>query len=168
MNNDFDLEIADAANAWGIPFSWVKAIMIAESGGNPRAYRAEPQIDDASRGLMQFLLSTARGLGYTGEPDGLYDPAISLDLGAHYIHDLRRSYGEDFQAVYSAYNSGSPTKYKTSSQVAANVARAVANLAAVEGGITQVEGVADPEISGWLLLLVLAISAVWYFSGRGK
>lgn len=67
----------------GAPFTaaLIMGIMQKESSFNPRAYRAEPQINDASYGLMQVLYSTARDRGYGGAPDGLYDPEISIRLG---------------------------------------------------------------------------------------
>ena len=38
----------------------IKAIIAQESGFRPQAQRAEPRINDASRGLMQILYATAR------------------------------------------------------------------------------------------------------------
>lgn len=59
----------------------VLAVIEVESGFNPMAYRAEPQIGDASYGLMQTLYSTACDRGYAGPPEGLYDPAVSVQVG---------------------------------------------------------------------------------------
>lgn len=63
----------------------ILAVIEIESGFNPRAYRAEPQLGDASRGLMQLLLSTARDRGYRGVPDGLYDPATNIRFGIAHL-----------------------------------------------------------------------------------
>ncbi len=146
VKDTFDDLIYEASMRYGVPFTWVKAIAGAESDWIPTAYRAEPQINDASYGLMQILYRTAKGLGYTGQPNGLYEPATNIDLGARYIRDLINSYGEDFQRVYSAYNSGSPTKYLTSSQVKAHVARAVSYLNAVNQVTVVVTADPDQEI----------------------
>ncbi len=120
------------ANKYDVPFTWVKGVAGAESDWNPKAYRAEPQIDDASRGLMQVLYRTAYALGYRGDPEGLYDPETNVNFGTKLLHDLIVRFGRDFNAVYSAYNSGSPTKYQTSSQVRQNLDRAIRYVQAVE------------------------------------
>lgn len=116
----------------GVPVVWINAVILTESNGNPTAFRSEPKINDASYGLMQLLYSTAKALGYSGTSEGLYTPDVNIRLGAKLLGELRGRYGDDFARVYSAYNSGSPDKYKTNTQVAANVARALGNLARVE------------------------------------
>lgn len=69
------------------------------------AIRQEPQIGDASRGLTQILLRTARGLGYTGTAAGLFDPGTNIDLGFKYLASMFRSTGS-WPAALSAYNGG--------------------------------------------------------------
>ncbi len=91
-----------------LPPSVVYGLVALESGFNPTAYRAEPQINDASYGLTQILLATARGLGYQGDGPGLYDPNVNLQLGLSYFADLLTRYGDTTQAL-SAYNTGRPT-----------------------------------------------------------
>lgn len=120
--------IQTTAQQYGVPATWIQAVIQTESSWNPTAYRPEPAINDASYGLGQFLLKTAQSLGYAGTPDGLYDPATNIDLIGHYLRDIRRTVGDDFQRAYSMYNSGNPDAWLTSSQVAANVARAVQAL----------------------------------------
>ena len=125
----YDDLIASAADTYFVPESWIRAVIQVESSWNPSAFRAEPAINDASYGLMQLLSTTARGLGYSGDPTGLYDPATNIALGAELLGQLRAKYGDDFNRVYSAYNSGKPDAYLTSTQVANDVAKAVAALA---------------------------------------
>lgn len=106
---DFDREIADAARDYRVPVPMLKAIIAAESAFNPRAYRFEKHLNDASYGLMQLLYKTARSLGYTGQPDGLYDPRTNIRLGAAYIADNLRTAagnGHSMEAAISAYNAG--------------------------------------------------------------
>lgn len=87
--------------------SLVKAVIAVESGFNPKAYRAEPHIGDASRGLMQLLFRTATGLqGWQGAPQDLYDPALNVRLGTQYLTDRIRAHGGDVLAGVSAYNNG--------------------------------------------------------------
>jgi soluble lytic murein transglycosylase-like protein len=71
---------------------------------------------------------TAQQLGYGGNPDGLFDPDTNINLGTKLIGQLRRTYGEDVKRVYSAYNSGRPDLYLTSTEVAAHVNNLIANL----------------------------------------
>lgn len=90
----------------GVPRELVSAVIEVESGWNPKAYRAEPQIKDASYGLMQTLYGTARGLGYAGKPEGLFDPATSISLGAKYLKKMLDQFGGSWALALSAYNAG--------------------------------------------------------------
>jgi soluble lytic murein transglycosylase-like protein len=56
-----------------------------ESNFDPAAYRYEASLNDASMGLMQLLSSTARQMGYSGDPSGLYDPTTNIQLGMAYL-----------------------------------------------------------------------------------
>lgn len=108
-----------AAAKVGIEAAVLLAIVGHESQFNPRACRAEPAIGDASRGLVQILERTARGLGFAGtagpktvaeakampELFGLYFPQTNLDLGARLLAQLYKQYGE-WPAAFSAYNGG--------------------------------------------------------------
>jgi soluble lytic murein transglycosylase-like protein len=99
------------ASRYGVPLELVLAVMGVESSFDPRAYRAEPQIGDASRGLMQLLLGTARGLGFTGPEDGLYVPATNADLGTRLLRDNLRARGGDIAKAVSQYNGGYRPQY---------------------------------------------------------
>lgn len=87
-----------------------------ESSWNPLAIRYEPLLNDASIGLMQTLLSTARWLaqdmGYTayGVPDlkDLLEPEVSMYFGAAYVNWLRKWKGSprDDKWVVMSYNGG--------------------------------------------------------------
>jgi soluble lytic murein transglycosylase-like protein len=126
MDSSFDSLISASSARWGVPFQWVKAVIGTESNFNPGAYRAEPRIGDASYGLMQLLSQTARGLGWSGDDaDELFDPVLNIELGTKLLADLRARYGADFRRIYSAYNSGRPDLWETSSQVRHNVDRAL-------------------------------------------
>lgn len=100
-----DLAIREGT-ARGVPPAIVLATMAAESAFKERAYRAEPHINDASRGLMQILFRTAQGLGYRGTPDGLYDPAVNIALGTQYLADGLEIKNGDVWAAVSRYNNG--------------------------------------------------------------
>lgn len=100
------LELAAKRN--GLRPSLLAALVAVESSGNPRATRYEPQFEGryirgntkwdparragwtdsdlaTSRGLTQVLGVTAWELGYRGLPEGLYEPARALELGARYL-----------------------------------------------------------------------------------
>ena len=109
--SDSDLTAAapaldSAAASWGVSRALVYAVASQESRFKANAYRAEPRINDASYGLMQILFGTARGLGYPGTSDGLYDPAINADLGAQLLAQLLEANNET--DALSRYNSGYP------------------------------------------------------------
>lgn len=59
----------------------IEAIAMTESSGQTDAVREEPQIDDASRGLMQVLERTAKNLGLTGSADQLFEPNVGVEYG---------------------------------------------------------------------------------------
>jgi len=92
------------------------AMAMIESGGNPLALRYEALLNDASIGMMQTLLSTARWLyhdmGYRayGEPDlqDLLEPEVSMYFGAAYVHWLStwRGQARNEEWIVMSYNGG--------------------------------------------------------------
>lgn len=103
-------QLAAAVRATGVPAPLLKGLVEHESLWNPRALRNEPQINDASRGLGQLLYRTAKSIGYTGTPDGLFDPATNLLFTAKYLA-FQKSRTGSWDAAVSAYNGGfSPAK----------------------------------------------------------
>jgi len=90
----------------------VLAVIEIESNFDARAYRAEPRLNDASRGLMQVLLSTARDRGFDGPPEGLFDPETNIRAGMaqlrwiwDYLADRLGEVPSDAQWI-GAYNAG--------------------------------------------------------------
>ena len=100
-----------------------------ESSFDPRAVRAEPHINDASAGLMQTLLGTARWLyddfsryRAMGRPsfDDLLRPEVSMYFGAAYV-DWLATYGgvnRGEEWIVRAYNGGPGLGAQRSSQTA--------------------------------------------------
>lgn len=102
----WNAEIQQAARDFSVPATLIKAIIGQESQFNPSAYRAEVAVNDASRGLMQILYATARGEGYVGTADGLFDPYTNIHYGTSYLAgQLARASGSVRGGV-SAYNGG--------------------------------------------------------------
>lgn len=155
----FDSSIAYAAQTFSVPESWIRAVIDVESSWNPNAYN--PNDPTGAWGLMQLLYRTAQGLGYTGAPDGLFDPATNIYYGTKLLGQLRVQYGDDFKRVYSAYNSGNPDLWESSQEVYANVMRAMDALAYY---LEQAGPVAVATGGAGLLIIGLLI---WLFSKRG-
>lgn len=106
--------IRNSAQEYGLDPNLIFATIMVESGGNTYAVRQEPRIDDASYGLGQLLYNTARGIGYRGTPEGLFDPAVNIDLIAKY-HKRNYDHYKDLNPteLTVAYNTGSPYKRPT-------------------------------------------------------
>lgn len=156
----YDDIITKYSEQYNVPEVWIKAVIQQESSYNPNAYRAEPAINDASYGLMQLLYRTAQGLGYSGLPDGLYDPDTNIMLGTKLLGQLRLQWGDNVQAVYSAYNSGSGTSYLSNTLVANHVKLFMDKLQAI---ISE-----DPLIvSSGMIGGVIVILLLWYWK-KGK
>ncbi len=90
------------------------AFIQIESSFQKDAYRFEPALNEASYGLTQLLMSTARQLDYAGTGVGLYEPILNINLHIqyrewifHYLSDpkhLNRS--PTLEEQVSAYNEG--------------------------------------------------------------
>lgn len=104
--NAFDSIIWQKAKIHAVDPILIKSIVASESSFDPRAYRGEPQINDASYGLMQTLYRTAKGEGYTGTPEGLFDPSTSIEYGTRYIKRQLLRYKGNVPSAVAAYNSG--------------------------------------------------------------
>lgn len=59
-----------------------------------------------SYGLMQMSYPTAQGLGYTGTPDGLFEPGVNTQLGCQLMAQLLARYSGDASKALAAYNAG--------------------------------------------------------------
>lgn len=110
--NTWDAAIRAAASQHSVPVALIKAIIAQESAYKPTAYRAEPAVNDASIGLMQILLATAKGEGYSGgvgeasKLSGLFDPATNIMYGTSYLSSRLDATRGDIPSAISAYNGG--------------------------------------------------------------
>jgi soluble lytic murein transglycosylase-like protein len=97
-SGDYDAAITRAAGAANVQAELVRAVIVVESGFNPRAISRRGAI-----GLMQLLPSTARRYGAFNA----FDPEQNIRAGAHYLADLIARYGKDkLELVLAAYNAG--------------------------------------------------------------
>jgi hypothetical protein len=96
--------------------SMLTAMAMIESSGNPKAYRYEAHINDASYGLVQVLFRTAlwlrNDMGYRAYPlrstSDLMYPEFSLYFGGAFIHWLQRHprFNGTAQWILESYNGG--------------------------------------------------------------
>jgi soluble lytic murein transglycosylase-like protein len=97
-SGEYDAAITRAAGAANVQAELVRAVIVVESGFNPRAISRRGAI-----GLMQLLPSTARRYGAFNA----FDPEQNIRAGAHYLADLIARYGKDkLELVLAAYNAG--------------------------------------------------------------
>ena len=97
--------VAEAALRSGIPASWIRAVMQAESGGDARAVSPK-----GAMGLMQIMPETWATLrlryGLGADP---FDPHDNILAGAAYLRELHDRYGSP--GFLAAYNAG-PARYE--------------------------------------------------------
>ena len=76
---ELDRLIAYYAKLNNIPEELVHRVVKRESTYNPRAYNS------GNYGLMQIRYNTAKGLGYTGTAEGLFDAETNLKYATKYL-----------------------------------------------------------------------------------
>jgi hypothetical protein len=116
--------VAEAALRFGIPTSWITAVMQAESRGVVRAVSPK-----GAMGLMQIMPDTWSGLrSRYGLGPNPFDPHDNIVAGAAYLRELHDRYGTaGFLAAYNAgpgryedhLTSGRPLPLETQAYVAA-------------------------------------------------
>jgi len=83
----------------------IKAIIMAESGHNPKAVSKR-----GAKGLMQLMPLTAKSLGV----EDVFDPEHNIKAGVVYFKKLLNQFNGDVKLALAAYNAGSRKvrKYK--------------------------------------------------------
>ncbi|WP_053240020.1 lytic transglycosylase domain-containing protein [Pleomorphomonas koreensis] len=103
----FGEHIAEAAQRFELPATWIRAVMRTESDGDPRA--TSPK---GAMGLMQIMPETWAELRIRYRlGDDAYDPHDNVIAGAAYIRELFDRYGSP--GWIAAYNAG-PGRYEAS------------------------------------------------------
>jgi hypothetical protein len=106
-SDPYGAHITEATRRFGIPERWIRAVMGAESAGDPRAISPK-----GAMGLMQIMpgtwadLRVRHGLGV--DP---FDVRDNILAGAAYIRELFDRYGSP--GFLAAYNAG-PARYEAS------------------------------------------------------
>jgi soluble lytic murein transglycosylase-like protein len=93
----YDGVIKGAASAATIQAALVRAVIVVESGFNPRAVSKKGAI-----GLMQLQPATAKRYGVKN----IYDPGENVRAGAHYLSDLLARFDSNLELALAAYNAG--------------------------------------------------------------
>ena len=96
--------VREAAQRFGVPASWIGAVMAIESGGDVLALSSQ-----GAMGLMQVMPGTWAGLRIRYDlGDNPYDPRDNILAGAAYLRELYDRYGSP--GFLAAYNAG-PGRY---------------------------------------------------------
>src|SRR3984893_8800814 len=98
---DYDALVATHARANHVPEALVHRVILRESRYQPRLVGRGGTI-----GLMQIKLATARGLGYSGDAEGLRDPDTNLTYGVKYLAGAYRAANGDHQRAMHYYAAG--------------------------------------------------------------
>lgn len=106
-----EYRLRSACNRYGAPIPIVNGIIAQESRFVEAARRDEAHLKDASIGLMQILLNTAKDAGYYGTAEGLQYPRVNIEYGTKHFGRLLAAYKGDVQAAIAAYNSGSGRRF---------------------------------------------------------
>jgi soluble lytic murein transglycosylase-like protein len=93
----YDALIDRAARADTVQAALVRAVIVVESGFNPKAVSRKGAV-----GLMQLLPATAQRYGVKDR----FDPEQNVRAGVHYLHDLLARYGSNIELALAAYNAG--------------------------------------------------------------
>jgi soluble lytic murein transglycosylase-like protein len=95
-----DVLIAKYARHYDLPEEFVRRVARRESNFNPRAYNR------GHWGLMQIKHATARGMGYRGPAEGLFDAETNLIYAVKYLRGAYLVAGGDQGKADRLYQSG--------------------------------------------------------------
>jgi len=90
--------IVQAASQYQIDPALIKAIILAESGYNPKAVSKS-----GAKGLMQLMPGTAEALGV----EDIFNPSQNITGGVQYFKHLVNRFNGDVKLALAAYNAGS-------------------------------------------------------------
>lgn len=159
--------IQEMARKYNVEPALVKATIKTESNWDVNASRFEVHKTDASWGLMQLLLSTARNvLGNQNlTTTQLIQPRVNIEAGTKLIAENLNRWGNMKDAI-AAYNAGSPRlgkdgKYVNASYVdkvynAYNVYKSLGTGPVAEAAITVSQAATDVISSDYVPYYILA------------
>jgi hypothetical protein len=97
----YEKMIAKHAHANLVPEALVHRLIVRES-----KYRPDLIGSGGTIGLMQIKLATAKGVGYSGDADGLRDPETNLTYGVKYLAGAYRAAGGDYDKAIRYFAGG--------------------------------------------------------------
>ena len=101
--------IGEASARFGIPESWIRAVMRLESGGRPMLDGQPITSRAGATGLMQLMPETwAEVRDRLGLGTDAYDPHDNILAGTAYLRALYERYG--YPGLFAAYNAG-PSRF---------------------------------------------------------
>jgi len=129
-NDPYGAYIAEAAQRFGVPEAWIRAVMRVESAGDVRAISSA-----GAMGLMQVMPATWSELRVRHRLGANpYDPRDNILAGTAYLREMHDRYGSPgFLAAYSA-GPGRYEKYLAGRPLPAETRAYVATLAPLVGG----------------------------------
>jgi soluble lytic murein transglycosylase-like protein len=105
-------EIASASERFGVPQSWIRRVMRAESGGEALLHGRPIVSSTGAMGLMQLMPGTWSDmralLGLGSDP---HDPHDNILAGTAYLRLMYDRFG--YPGLFAAYNAG-PARYAAS------------------------------------------------------
>ena len=93
--------ISSYASSYGVPVALANAVVRVESNYRPDMTGSAGEI-----GLMQIKLETARGLGYTGSRQALYNPETNIRWGMKYLAGAHKLGNGTTCGTILRYNAG--------------------------------------------------------------
>lgn len=96
----YDAAIQQAATRYGIPPNRIRAIIMAESGGDPGADSG------VALGLMQVKPETAKRHDSGASASKLRDPSYNINMGTKIYADMLNDFGGNPSLASAAYNGG--------------------------------------------------------------
>lgn len=97
LATDIDEIVADTARTFNLDPNLIRAVIHAESAGNPRAVSPK-----GAKGLMQLMDATAADLGVQNS----LDPTDNIQGGSAYLRKLLDRYDGNQKLALAAYNAG--------------------------------------------------------------
>jgi soluble lytic murein transglycosylase-like protein len=104
----YDLLIEAAASAAAVEANLLRAVIVVESGFNPRAVSKKGAL-----GLMQLMPATAARFGASNP----LDPRQNVAAGARYLKFLIDRFGHDVRLALAAYNAGEDAVARNGGQI---------------------------------------------------
>lgn len=92
-----DSLVSGVAQTNGVPPGLVRAVLMAESAGDPSAVSVA-----GAQGLMQLMPGTSAGCGISNP----FDPLQNVQCGTGYLRGLLHRYHGDAKLAVAAYNAG--------------------------------------------------------------